>query len=340
MALQAFTGFEDTVPEANWTYSNAPLGDPAGRTDRCMVSGNGSTQFVQIPCSLVSTIVSGVAMKIASNGWLVPHGPWFKIQEDSVVHLGLRWTSDGKLGLYRGATLIASAPSPYAVMGTWKYFEIKAKIHSSEGFVEVRVDEQTVISFTGNTRDGGVSGLVNSVRMNTGDTGNGAAFYFDDFYLLDTSGPAPYNDFLGDIAVKTLVPSGVGDSAQWVGSDGNSVDNHLLVDEVPAAAADYVESNTSGQIDLYSMTDIPAGYNVLAVQEVLHAVKSDGGTQPSVVPTSKGVLGAVRDDSILPPLQTGTAIFGYNGDIRTTDPDGNPLTPARVNAMQVGMKVV
>jgi hypothetical protein len=100
---------------------------------------------------------------------------------------------------------------------------------------------------------------------------------------------------------------------------------------------DYVGASVSGKLDLYTMGDLPAGYSVLAIQEVIYAQKSDAGTGPTLLPVAKGQSGTVRTDTALPALST--TPVAYVGQMRTTDPDGNALTAARVNAMEVGVKI-
>jgi hypothetical protein len=100
---------------------------------------------------------------------------------------------------------------------------------------------------------------------------------------------------------------------------------------------DYVGASVSGTLDLYAMADLPAGYSVDAIQEKIYAQKSDAGTPPTLLPVAKGQSGTTRTDTAVAALSTTATV--YLADIRTTDPDGNALTAARVNAMQVGVKI-
>lgn len=68
-----------------------------------------------------------------------------------------------------------------------------------------------------------------------------------------------FNTLPGNYKLAYLRPNGNGDNSAWAGSDGNSTDNYLLVDETtPNSATDYVQSNTSGQIDEYIIEDPPS----------------------------------------------------------------------------------
>lgn len=84
---------------------------------------------------------------------------------------------------------------------------------------------------------------------------------FTDVEVLDVDATAP-NDWPGPGSIGYLRPNGNGASSQWAGSDGNSTDNYLLLDETPPnGVTDYIQSNTSGQIDDWTLTDTPAGVN-------------------------------------------------------------------------------
>ena len=93
---------------------------------------------------------------------------------------------------------------------------------------------------------------------------------FDDVYLMAGTG----DEFLGDCTVATLLPTGNGFVNQFVGSDGNSTDNYLLVDEQPPSSTDYVGSATTGQQDLYTLTNLTGSGTVLAVAPTIYAVRA------------------------------------------------------------------
>ena len=110
------------------------------------------------------------------------------------------------------------------------------------------------------TANATMNGIVLGTRVNFDNTQT--QMRFDDVYLVDTS--APNGDFLGDVRVAYLAPNGNGASSQFVGSDLNSVDNYLLVDEVPANDdTDYVQSDVLNNIDTYALADLPANAGVV-----------------------------------------------------------------------------
>lgn len=78
-----------------------------------------------------------------------------------------------------------------------------------------------------------------------------ASFHIDDIGLNDATG-SENNSWLGNTITMVLLPNANGDLSEWVGSDGDSVDNYLLIDESgDANESDYVLTGTDGKKDLY-----------------------------------------------------------------------------------------
>ena len=88
------------------------------------------------------------------------------------------------------------------------------------------------------------------------------------------------DSFLGDITVETLYPNGDGAANQWLGSDGNSTSNYLLVNETGApVTTSYTGDSVSGHRDLYTLTDLVATTGtVVGVCHQAYAAASDAVT--------------------------------------------------------------
>ena len=142
---------------------------------------------------------------------------------------------------------------------TWYYIEIKMiKSNSSnEGDVIVLVDGVEWINCAAGGDFSYSSGALVTDQIRFRAFGNSYDRYIDDLYVCDATGPAPHNTFLGQIKIATLYPDGNGNSSNFVGSDSNSVDNYLHVDEVTPGDADYVESDTPTDVDLFTYDDLP-----------------------------------------------------------------------------------
>lgn len=258
----------------------------------------------------------------------------------------VRNTATGQLEIRRGegnGTLLATSTDSVPT-GSWNHYGVEYKIDDTTGYVRVYVNgaDTPTVEFTGDTRNGGTLGTVTHI---------GFAYYHStqrvmDWFLFDTATSDPLNavdGVLGDVRVEDLGPIGNGAANQWVGSDGNSTDNYLLVDD-DATTTDYVGSATSGQQDLYALEDVlaaPAGgsIEVFAVQlDVLHA-KSDAGTALPLLGVLRDADGTVATETLAAPASISTAYTWTRGSVRTLDPDGVAWTEATVNALQAGVEV-
>lgn len=289
--------------------------------------GISGTTVAGVACNLSSSINSFTHCIIAVLGDTNTAG---------VTHLSLTNNSAGKLELRRGpangGTTLAAGTTTIPV-SEWHYYEMKCTIADSGGTAIVRVDGVEVINFTGDTRNGGTFVGIDGVAIGAGSSGS---FFWDDLYVCDTSGAAPANDFLGDISVKRLFPNGDGAVNQFVGSDGNSVQNYLLADENPANTTDWNASAVVGQRDLYALDDLPANaVTVFGMQAFVTSAKTDAGARSMKV-CDRG--SATVRAAATQPLST--TYVHYASPLYTTDGDGTALTPVVVNAVQVGAEVV
>lgn len=326
MALQLMNGFDDTVIETQISAQ----GGTSGVTGRAGIGlacrrGSSTLAHMSILPTALSTLYCGVAIKVTTlaAGRIVA----FMAPDGTTMHCGFGFDATGHVVIYGPAnTIVATSSSAVVSTAVWNYYEAKVIISDTVGVVEIRQDETVVVSFAGDTRNGAATTVgfidTSSPTSNTD---------FDDHWVDDAG-------YLGDKTVIELAPSGNGSSSGWVGSDGNSTDNYLLVDDPTTSnMTDYVGASVSGTLDLYAMADLPAGYSVDAIQEKIYAQKSDAGTPPTLLPVAKGQAGTTRTDTAVPALSTTAQVV--LGQLRTTDPDGNALTAARVNAMEVGVKI-
>lgn len=330
MAILAMRGFDDTVFESP-DIAGGSSGQANSRT------GVGGSQYFggnglyscAFPAGSHRVVGVGATFDNFNNGVI-----WFYLREGSTTHLYLKWdglvagASGGHLQLYRGDGTLLGTTTGQKSLNVWMYVEVDAVINATTGSVTIYIDGVNSLTYSGNTQNGG-TGVIDNMALQGGFNG-AQRMYVDDLYVDDSV-------VRGDVVVRTLVPNGNGSSSQWFNSAGNSTNNYSYVDETNSSMTDYVAASVSGTSDLYALTDIPANYNVLATQELIYAVKSDAGVSPVVLPQAKGQLGTVRTDTALPAIST-TAL-AYNGDLQTTDPDGNPLTPTTVNAMEIGVQI-
>jgi FlaG/FlaF family flagellin (archaellin) len=140
-------------------------------------------------------------------------------------------------------------------------------------YYEVKVDGTIYCTATsGDTAYVTEEDVTGVVLQGSGDTGSGTSALFDSVLIWDTTGSAPFNDSLGTTRwwTQTLRPNGNGSTNNFLGSDSNSTDNYLLVDDTTADGdTTYSQSQATSDIDLYDFDNLPAICdNVLACNSV------------------------------------------------------------------------
>lgn len=331
MAMIDVDGGEARAARKNWT--GTPNTFAAGRFGigscwRASGGGNGLT----FPAKNQIVLGFGYFWTTGGAGNIVvfygPNGTPTNAQ------MTVRSAGDGSIQIYRGSssnTLLQTTPV-VLVNNSWVYIEVKIKIHDTTGVFELRVNENVVYTFAGDTCQQSADTTVNRFEL-----GTVASCFYDDLYVLDDTGAAPYNNYLGDIKIESLFPNNNGATSQLVGSDGNSVNNYLQVDEIPAAVADYNGSATVNQKDTYALTDlVTTAGTILGVKTSALCFKSDAGV--GNMKTVERHSGGTERDSASQALSASPGNWIDNG-VQIVDPTTAAWTIATVNAMEAGVKV-
>lgn len=257
------------------------------------------------------------------------------------THVYVALTAAGKLALYHGSGTLLGDSGVAVPPQTWVGIEVWVEISDSVGVAKMWVNGATSpqVNFSGDTRNAG-TGNVQEIRV-FDTAGSGKEDRIDDFVVYDDQGSSNNTAPLGDLRVVTLRPNGNGNSSVLTGSDGNTTDNYLLVDDPSSGTHDsdttYVESSTVGDKDTYAMSDtgISSG-SVLAVRGVLVAKKTDAGTR-TIVPVYR-LSGTEVDGSTL-TLTSSYALGAQAQDVQETKPGGGAWSLSDVDSAEFGVKV-
>ena len=228
----------------------------------------------------------------------------------------------------RGVTQLGTFDWP---INAWTHFSIKWKAdNAAAGTFDVFVNGVNVFTFAGDTINSG-SATANAFRFGAGNTMD---MFYDDIFICDDTGAAPFNDILADRRIDLIMPDAAGDSTQWAVTGAAS--NFDAVNEIPADDdTSYVEDAVSAQLDLYNMASLPSGISTIdGVQVTALARNPDGGSSGLIL---KVKTGAVEADSatFAPPTN-----YKYFADIFLVDPDTTVAwTVSGVNGMQAGVEV-
>lgn len=275
MALLFMDGFDAADTSAKWSINSASTSSVSTRfgVGRSLGLGSGGTRFISKYFPPSAEIYLGFAASGMYHGSL-NNIQFLHLYTDGgqTAQLNLVGNLNGSIAIRRGATQLAITAAGVVLTG-WHYIEFYAKVDATAGAVELRVDGVTAAAFSGNTKSGGTSNNIDALQFT--NSGSILGGLIDDFYMLDSTGSAPYNTFLGDVRIHVSVPSGPGNSTQLTPSVGA---NYTTVDELPYSATDYLSGTSPGLKDTFAMTDLPAGIStVFAVQTNVIAKKTDAG---------------------------------------------------------------
>jgi hypothetical protein len=345
MALRWLDGFETygTTP-GNSTVGIIPKWNTGSSTDSNFTVKAGriaSTFGVQFATNAVlitptftgqDTWVVGFAYK--QDGY-TNEQEIFQFREGTNVQVSVAVTAFGELKIYRGASFSPLGTTSGAILkcGVWSYIEIKVKIHSSTGTVDVRVNGTSVLSLTGkNTNNSGTAVVTNvKIEGNLNSTDKG---YFDDFYLLDNTG-SNNTTFLGPQKIVAVFPNADGGTLQWTPNSGS---NHYdRVNENPADTnTTYLSDSTSGHVDIFTKAATPASItSIKGVQQNTY-FETDSGSAFSLI--QRLVSGGTTSDAGGTAGVNGT--YGTAARLLETDPNtGSLWTQSNLDSATIGIKV-
>jgi hypothetical protein len=228
MSLLYFDGFDrygtavssSLYARSGWTVAgNAQNRPTSGRR-----SGNAAevwnatiaSNYLEHGFTSATTAIVGAAFLSQSGGsWAA--SPILQLRDSAGSHIELRNDNTGKLGVFKGTgttTQIGSWTTTGLTQGTWSYLELKVVIGTS-GSWELRLDGAVIGSASGDTK-GSSASATDRVRLGGLSSSNSAyRNLFDDLYILDDAGSAPFNTYLGDVAVERRGALAQGASNNW-----------------------------------------------------------------------------------------------------------------------------
>lgn len=331
MALLFCDGFDDGLLAHKWFATSGSTVVTGGRFGGSCVrlSYNGSL-VLRKNIQPTGTLIVGFALKIDNLPSRVDN-LFLAYSDGGATHqFSLQYTTGTNLSIARGGTVLATSAKALGV-NIWHYVEMKLFIHDTSGTIELKVDGENWLSFTGDTRNGGTNSTLDMIAFYHYISFNS---YIDDLYICDTNGTTN-NDFIGDSRIETLRPSANGSSSQFVGSDGNSIDNYLLVNESTPSTAEYVSSGVAGNKDLYNFSDLSnSASTVKGVQLNAYVAKSDTGSRSVTNLVKSGVTEAAGATTIL------SSSYTVVSHVQETDPNTSAgWTAGGVNSAEFGVRV-
>lgn len=202
----------------------------------------------------------------------------------NVAQIRIQMGTEGSVRALRGGTALGRS-DPCIAAGGYHHFESKAKIDNTTGYVEVRVNEVTVLNLTGIDTQATANAESSQFVFGQGGplslSGPGFGLYdVDDCFAWDDDASDAENtvvDFVGDKGVYYLPVNGDTAEADWTKSTG--VTGYELLDELTPNDADYIADTTGAARSIFQVAALPANVaEVIAMMPVIRARKEESGT--------------------------------------------------------------
>lgn len=248
---------------------------------------------------------------------------------------GLLSVTRGLSQMDGGVALGSSNAGVFSTSGFF-YFEAQIVISSTVGAVTLRINGTPVLTLTGiNTAGVTNSAGTNSVSFETATSlSGGINMSVAHVYFCDSTGPTPWNSFLGDCRVATAVPTSNDVVAFTPNGLATNWQNAAKIPPVPAT--DFNSAITSGTQDTFNCGGgVPVGLQTIYGINVKTLMsKNDAGTR-----TGAAVIKSSGTVSVGQTLGLGTSTQQVKQVFATDPATGAQWTWAAANAAQPGYKV-
>jgi|SRR3990167_662169 len=328
--VDSFDHYASAELELKWTAKGSAttvIDGSNGRNSTAGLNAGSTAGSVRktLPGGAKATLIAGVGFK--PNAFTAIRQV-LGFMDGASVQCDVRVTTSGTLTITRNGTVLATGTTVLS-LGVYYYIELKATIHDSTGSAVLRINSVQELSVSGVDTKNTANASADGVQLG----GNGQ-MYFDDLYVCDDNGSVN-NDFLGDIRVEAILPSGAGNSAQWTPSAGANYEN---VDETPPDEdTTYNSSLTPTNLDLFAMANlVSTSGSIKGIQTLRYTRKDDAGARIIRRAIRTGATNYFGSNESI-SLQT----YAYFHEIVENNPNTtNPWTISEVNAIEAGYELV
>lgn len=337
-ALQVFDAVGGTVG-----FVTTPTRFGSGVALICAGTATGATKNLGVN---LPTIIEGFAFQCASlpaSGW----GLFKEWLDNGVVQVSLQVNSSGQLQFFQGSgtsTPLGLASASVLTSALYGFLQVQITFSSSGGQIQCLLNSSAIpiVSAAGlNTAPSG-NNYVNQARfVATGFPGGTPNVYFQDWYMLDMTGSAPFNTFLGN--GRTFLSAPTSDSATgglntWAFTTPNGSDFANFA-QIPPNTADYNSSQTVGARASCRFPALPSTSRVFFFNTWESDELDAAGARTIAVVTRNNNI-----DQQGPAISPVNGSYAYHNTISTIDPNtGQPWANGLVtntNAMEIGPVVV
>jgi hypothetical protein len=300
--------------------TGGPFGD-----NYASISTTSGTPVITLP-SLLSTFYFGARMNANGQNFGI-YGISPSQTQFNVNFLG------GTIEVRAAGNTLAGSVVTTAPVSGWFYIEVFGTVSATVGAVTVRINGVSVIALTGlNTKSDASYATVAGIKLILFTTPSPA--YIAHVYICDNTGAAPWNTFLGDVRVQTLLPTANDAVAFTPNGLATNWQNAASVPPVPAS--DYNADATVGAQDTFAAAAMASGLGAIyAVNVKAMAGKSDAGPRSAATVIKSGSATGVAT-----AVSIGATTAQQVPGIFETDPNTTaPWSMAAVNAAKIGYKI-
>lgn len=275
----------------------------------------------------------------ASNG----SGGFNFMDSAGVIQFSMEVDYLGNLAVYRGyagdslhagGTSLGSASTIFSIDGTtYSYIEIGAVIDGSAGSVVVKKNGATVLTISSaNTKN---TGNANVAKVQFWTNSNSFQLMATHMYLCDDTGGSPWNTYLGDVRVQTLLPTA--DATVQFSHTGLGSNHANAANSPPVPASDYNSDTVVGHQDTFDMATISSGLTtVFGLNVKVLYQKADAGArlvQNVLVSSSTTATGTATAPGVTPTSIATMFETDPNTSAQWTQTNANAATPGyKINA--------
>lgn len=289
---------------------------------KALANSSSSNPFITFKSNLAS-LYMGMAMHY-TNGFQFPERTIFNVRDNFSTQIALWQRVDGRLDVRRGDGTVLGTTLWAGHDLSWDYFEFFASISNIGGSYEVRVNEVTVLTGSGNTRMTSNNFATNLVF---GSVASPEVRRLNDLYVHKAQ-------FLGDVRISAIVPNGTGPHQAWTPSTG-ATHWDLLDEKPPNGDTDYVYTETLNARESNEMEDVVLLGTCQGIQMLHSSRKIEANVRKlrQLLVNGAGVIYDGNEDSI------GNSYVYYRECLDISPFTAANFTEAELNAIRYGVSL-
>lgn len=299
---------------------------PYGGNDRVLVIGYYSILAKGFTATSEGHINFGFKI-VDDNG---ANCPIIMLDDAGVINqLSLYYINSNNIALYRDTTQIAITTSGAFVRGVRHFIQFRWVINNSTGVGIVRVNNEEVINFSGDTQASGSISTANNIRYyRNPDGAGGSQNTYDNIMAYTDSASWPLNEAR---YIRGL-PDAAGNYSQFTPLSSTNVSQ--VDEQQPDSDTTYNENTSVGNRDSFGTNlAVASGVSVLGSFEEAWVKKTDAGTRELKTFVRVGSTDYDGDANNIT-----TDYLRYRNWRSQNPATAAAWTPAEINAAEVGYK--